>query len=53
MKFLRRQIDPGKSMLVKMYVNTKAAKGFVTESLEFAIQGYAEKQQVSITFQVN
>lgn len=48
-----KTIDPGKSTLVKMYVNTKASKGFVTESLEIAIQGYAEKQQVSITFQVN
>jgi hypothetical protein len=46
-----KTIEPRKSVLVKMYVNTKSSKGFNTETLELSINGYSEKQRVSITFQ--
>jgi hypothetical protein len=48
-----KTIGPRKSLLVKMFVNTKSSKSFTTEFLDISINGFSEKQRVSITFQVN
>ena len=48
-----KTIGPRKSLLVKMFVNTKSSKSFTTEFLDISINGFSEKQRVTITFQVN
>jgi hypothetical protein len=46
----RRELKPGERALLKMYVNTKNFKGLSSEALSVSVDGYTEKQQLTINF---
>ena len=47
----KKELKPGESALVKMYINTKAFKGLSSESISISVDGYTEKQVLTINFE--
>jgi hypothetical protein len=52
-KIDRKEIKPGESAFVKMFVNTKTAQGLTTESLTISVNGFKETQELTINFETN
>lgn len=52
-KIDRKEIKPGESAFVKMFVNTKTAHGLTTESLTIFVNGFKETQELTINFETN
>lgn len=46
-----KTIEPNKSLLMKMFVKTNSFSGLSSESLQISIDGYTEKQMLTINFE--
>jgi hypothetical protein len=46
-----KEINPGQSILVKMFVKTNNFNGLNSESLEISVNGFSEKQTLTINFE--
>jgi hypothetical protein len=49
----RKELKPGEKALLKMYINTKNFKGLSSESILISVEGYSEKQELTINFEAN